>query len=106
MIHLDLTRDLPRALAMRDQLIKNLGDCRYSAPCVIGAMMTEEEREELPEDYDGALIWLLANNGYVGIPCDQRIDFRDLQYAFDKGDPDYFTSKLDSLASKYLEKAE
>lgn len=76
--------------AMVDQALPNMGDCNYSSPCLIGAMMTHEQRAYLSEKG--------SDNCAVG-QCD-HIQFPDpeqarvateIQRAFDR-------DNLDSLA--------
>jgi hypothetical protein len=77
---IDLRTGLPKARAVFDTLVP--GRCTYSAPCVIGAMVSEGARREL-DDAPWSTIGVLILGGVLAAPADQARDMVRLQIAFD-----------------------
>lgn len=106
-VQLDLRRDLPKVREQWRAVSEALGQCHYTAPCVVGAMVPKSKRGTLEEDRCFSLpIGILIANGRVVVPDDQRDDFTWLQNAFDKGDLDRFERTLAAVEQKYLAKQE
>jgi len=104
-IELDLTRDLPKVRRSYGRLIKRMGECSYSSPCAVGAMMTPAQRKKLAQRHeDGTSIDALVDTGLVAIPPEQLDDLVELQDAFDRRDRDAFGAKLIECERKYLAK--
>ena len=70
-----------------DEAFKNLGQCDYAAPCIIGVLMDESDRfrinEALSGQYQDGLTYLVLD-GLVSIPPDQLIDAQYMQDQFDR----------------------
>lgn len=99
-IQLDLKTDLAK---VAPETVGDIGDCRYSAPCAIGAMMSPEQRATFKGDNDFTLIGELLLMGTISVPDDQADDFRELQRQFDRsGDrPGRFWTVVNKLKEKY-----
>lgn len=81
MISLDL-KNLP---AIPPDL--TLGACKYNAPCIIGSLMTVEERQKLvDENHNISRIMTLVEDGVIYFPRGQANLAYKLQRAFDDGD--------------------
>lgn len=104
MIRLDLRTALPELIRACAAGEIALGQCRYSGPCAIGAMMTPNERAALQASgRDGQLLRQLAAEGLVSFPDpDQLTDAAMLQSAFDGGSRALFERELGRLQEKYL----
>lgn len=60
--------------------------CEYSAPCAIGAAMTEEERKYLDSEFQSAPIGDLIKQGIIGVDGVEDLAFYcDLQSVHDVG---------------------
>lgn len=92
-IKIDL-RDLTQAHL--DECAPVLGQCYNTAPCIIGTLMTLEERQYRP---CGSVL-TLRSDGILEIPDDQLKDAVDLQRAFDQSRWDV----LVAIADKYINK--
>lgn len=106
-IELDLRTGIPEVRKQLDGLVKKIGACRYTAPCVIGAMMTPAERCRLRVngDNESNIGWLITD-GKVAVPSGQKDDFSALQMAFDdKEDPSRFSRTFEKIAAKYEQAA-
>lgn len=106
---IDLRRDLPKVREQLDDILPNMGKCRYASPCVIGLMLPEDVRVALDASADregSPVISTLVDRGLVSMPEGQEIDATDLQSEFDCGDDEYcrkrFLAKLAELEAKYL----
>lgn len=110
-VRLDLRRDLPKVRKQWDRVSKaqKTRICDYTAPCVVGAMVSPRKRAELENAWavgmDGTGIDTLIQFGFVVAPGEQRRDIKALQEAFDSGDRARFTRKLRAVEKKYLERA-
>jgi hypothetical protein len=97
-IKIDLNNLTPELLAQCDP---ELGKCLYSAPCVIGALMTETERyfvAGLAETASQDCVRYFAEQGVFDIPPEQLEDAGDIQEYFDSADWDGVLS----IANKYM----
>lgn len=114
MIRLDLERQF--ANIIRLYVSDGLGDrfvCKYDAPCIIGAMMPEDERKRLQEfldeheDGDADIHGVLTDARLeVTAPEPQHNDLENLQSAFDwpvRGllGEDPLPARMEKLALKY-----
>lgn len=72
------------------------GSCRYQDPCIIGLLMTPQERE-IADNQDVPAIWRLIDVGLVEIPKEQAHDANEMQVAFDHSRMD----EVRHIASKY-----
>ena len=99
-IELDLRRDLPKVRAALDDLMVT-SECRYTAPCAIGVMMTPEQRATIPKGADGDYIGSLIDQGEVAAPPEQIVDLGLLQDTFDCSRRQ-FPIVLAELEAKYL----
>lgn len=80
-----------------DEALNHLGECLYSAPCIIGTLIPVKDRDRLDyaPDYGGGGILHLARDGHVEFPDDaQRDDAYEIQKAFDIGSRDTFLRKV------------
>ena len=70
-----------------DEAFKHLGDCDYTAPCIIGVLMEESDRfrinSALIDQYQDGISYLVLD-GLVSIPADQLIDAQYMQDQFDR----------------------
>lgn len=82
MIKLDL-RNLTQAHI--EEARPNEGRCSYSSPCIIGALMTPEERASLAtSDFDLEDITHLVANGIMTFTTPEQAEqARTIQFAFD-----------------------
>jgi len=98
-IALDMRTDLARVTY--DVLAQpGYGNCTYSSPCAVGAMMTPEQRQALIEiNADTDRIAALIDSGRITVPEDQAADFVRLQLAFDRNRG--FDAQLTYLKGKY-----
>jgi len=92
-IKIDL-RDLTQAHF--DECAPVLGHSHNTAPCIIGTLMTPDERNYRPF----ASVLTLKSDGILEIPEDQISDALDLQRAFDQSRWD----DLVRIAGKYMNK--
>jgi hypothetical protein len=107
MINIDLNNLTPEIMA---RVKPNLGKCKYTAPCIIGALMTPDERKELEDlQLNGTGIGSLVGPEVysedfcpdrVSIPQDQFDDAKLLQKAFDA----YNWVVVERIASKYIDR--
>ena len=82
-----------------------MGLCLYTAPCVIGAMLTPEQRLAIKDaGYDGEPIGALVEVGVVLAPAEQIEDIERLQIAFDKIEPEDFKDTVRALLAKYADR--
>ncbi len=105
-IQLDMRTGLPKARAALPDVLnaQMLLRCDYTAPCVVGAMLTPQERITLEYkmfNEDGYDIGSFIRAGDVQIPKGQKADFVALQEAFDGGDQGKLVRKLEALEVKY-----
>jgi hypothetical protein len=79
-IVIDLAK-LPEAFAPNPQL----SSCKYTTPCIIGSLMTPEEREHLANTgHDGHSVDYLMRDGYLDFADrDMRVDAINLQRLWD-----------------------
>ena len=97
-IHLDL-RNLDRDTIESLNFDLECDGCRYSAPCIIGTLMDEDDIEMLQSmGDDGTNILDLVKAGIVSFPDGQKYDAYDLQMGFDIGDRE----KTMRLAESYF----
>jgi hypothetical protein len=102
-IEIDLRRDLPKVREQLEDVLPSRGNCRYSAPCAVGAMLSPAAREALrADDKDGSDISVLLSDGTVRAPADQKLDIDALQEAFDNLTEEAFLAELARLEAKYL----
>lgn len=84
-----------------ESVTKNMGACRYTAPCILGALMTPSEQIEA-ENTDVAGgdtgISMLIDYDFVGLPAEQRKDAEALQLSFDNEDEE----TLRKIAARYI----
>lgn len=73
-----------------DECAPKLGDCTYSAPCIIGTLVPPAERKRLGAFRLGRLI--AADS--VSVSRDQLDEANRLQMAFDTGDTGALTHLL------------
>lgn len=100
-IELDLRRDLSK---IQNLDLSKAGACTYSAPCAVGAMMTQEQRDYIRgQSLDSSRIETLIRTDIVSVPSEQREDFVLLQSYFDNSRhrPDLFERLIDDLNQKY-----
>jgi hypothetical protein len=99
-IEIDLRRDLPKVREQLEAILPNIGACLYSAPCAIGAMLSERDRKRLAgREADETAIDFHRT---IHLPADQLRDAVKLQWAFDSGDVGRFRETLAALEAKYL----
>lgn len=100
MIKLDLRTDLAK---LENFDLSKMGKCHYTAPCAVGAMMTEEQRNSLAEiDKDDRPIRSLIHDRFVEVPdTEQAYDLGFLQREFDRGTEEDFKTLLIELKEKY-----
>ncbi len=82
-----------------DEAAPHIGKCTYSAPCIIGALMTPKEREAADKPRVGCraspMINSLVDDHRVRLADpDQLQELSDLQYAFDTGNITMLTRRL------------
>ncbi len=73
----------------------------YTAPCVIGMMMTPEEREELRPRNNKNIINLIQRDFVQAGSPQQERDLRDLQRLFDRGATDALRDRVKTLKEIY-----
>jgi hypothetical protein len=95
-IHIDLRDLTPEKLA---ECKPRLGVYRYSAPCIIGTLVPEDERGRM--DAVGGSIGGLLDDGVVTMPEDQEVDAIRLQRVFDSG----LWHVVERIAAKWMGKA-
>lgn len=84
--------------AKYDEAKGNMGQCSYSAPCIIGTLVPERKRDELDFAGEDTNIGNLVNEQLVDLPWGQLQDARQMQKAFDDArDDDLF-----NLVQKYV----
>lgn len=99
-IVLNLSTDIAKVRAAVASPTK--GGCCYTAPCAVGAMMTEDQRQHIAEcDYDERGIGILLIEGVVEVRQDQKNDLFALQAAYDSLNPVLFEAQLKKLEDKY-----
>jgi len=99
-IKLDLTRDLDKVNLKHAAASQG---CLYTAPCAVGAMMTEEERQQLADaGLDSRSVLHCIILGKIDAPTEQHRDLDALQTAFDSHDDQFFVETLADLKEKYL----
>jgi hypothetical protein len=81
-IHLDLNN---LTQAHIEEARPHKGKCSYNSPCIIGALMTPEQREYLEKKgLDRESITSLVESGIATFAnCRQAVRARAVQYAFD-----------------------
>lgn len=79
--------------------------CRYIAPCIIGTIVPEDQREALDNAdtqnpcLDDSAVGTLAENQLIRFPTvEQEADAIEMQQSFDAGDWD----RVEHIAGKYL----
>jgi hypothetical protein len=72
--------------------------CDYTAPCVVGAMLTPKQRANMH-----GTVGSLIRVGDIVVPDGQADDLDELQFAYDKADLLTFERLLGRLEKKYLE---
>ena len=104
MINIDLNR-LTREMvvnaieAIENRSLRLGGRCMYTAPCIIGALMTPKERRVIAgHGHDCSSVRRLSDLSLVSIAEDQEEDAELLQNAFDVAN----ISGLRAIASKYI----
>ena len=103
MIHLDLRTDLKKVRANIN--MAGMGECKYSSPCAIGAMIDDPaERQSLDAINlaDVPNVQSLLETGRISAPEDQHDDLAELQAWFDAAAPD-FEEVLTELEAKYAD---
>lgn len=96
-ITLDLN-DLTQANV--DEAMPHMGACSYSSPCIIGSLMTPEQRETLAATagYDTTDINALVEEGVIAFADpDQLIHAMALQELFDAKRPSRLAELLPNL---------
>lgn len=79
--------------------LTNVGNCRYSAPCILGTLIPASKRLKFDGQTNGA-IDVLAKRGLVRFPGQSQLHLATaLQRAFDAGDEE----KVLRLVSKARE---
>jgi hypothetical protein len=70
---------------MVNEALPHRGNCLYSDPCIIGAMMTPEQRKQIDDDHvGGGNIANVCANGLVEFPNEHQLGLAvELQRAFD-----------------------
>ena len=96
-IHIDLRDLTPEKLA---ECKPHLGECRYSAPCVIGTLIPKDKRRRIDAAPTVASIGGLLSRGVVTMPEDQQKDATRLQFAFDGRD----WPTVERIAAKWMGK--
>lgn len=82
--------------------VEATGKCAYTAPCVVGMMMSQSERKQLEEaDLDSAPIYTLIHDQTVEIPDGQEGELRQLQRLFDRNRTDELRAMVKALKEKY-----
>ena len=117
MIKLDLHNLTEEKIA---EAMTNIGKCTYSSPCIIGALMTPEQRklcdQAMPMEFAG-MFWTptgagvagldqLINRCIVSFPADQVDVAISLQDKFDTADFDNgkrFNEVLSQVRDLYME---
>ena len=98
-IELDLRRDLTEAAIHEAR--QNPGHCYYSAPCIVGAMRSADQRDFLREvGLNGKFVRDLIEAGDLVVPVAQQPDFERLQSAFDSN-LDEFDRVLAGIVARY-----
>ena len=95
-IHIDLRDLTPEKLA---ECKPHMGERWYSAPCVIGTLVPEDERGRM--DAAEGSIGVLLRWGTVTMPEDQQNDAFLLQYSFD----DRHWPTVERIAAKWMDQA-
>ena len=68
---------------------ENLDACLYSNPCIIGSLMSPEDREVAENSFwDGDDLYACYDEGVIYFPDDQIDDAAHLQGLFDLGETD------------------
>ena len=98
---IDLTIHKILAAARANPDLKT-GTCRYSAPCVVGSAMTDEERATLDNRHDDySTVRQLASSLKLSFPDEAQLnDAHVLQEAFDSSDAEYKIA-LEMLEAKW-----
>jgi len=105
-IKIDL-RDLTDAHVA--QALPHLGKCSYSAPCIIGTLLTQDARERFDKS---SIIGLssavggLIEDGLLTLPDEQRVLATALQRAFDSGKREAFDAQLAHVRGKLAEQVQ
>jgi hypothetical protein len=77
-----------------------LGACLYSAPCIIGSLMTEEERQLLKQrSLDGTGVEFLVDS-LLDLPVDQYELATRLQSSFDNDEPEAYANTYRAVYEK------
>ena len=101
-IQIDL-RNLTQAHV--DAAMPHMGACSYTSPCIIGTLMTEEQRSEVEKFSDkewnqsGSVDNLVCYDLLQFASVEQHYAAQSLQDAFDRGQRDHFLR----LAKPWLE---
>jgi hypothetical protein len=80
-----------------EEATKNSAGSRglYSSPCILGTLMTPEERDYLKTNgFDSCGIRILIANGIVEVSSDQEDDIFPLQKLFDNNSIDLLREKI------------
>lgn len=94
--------NLNEALKLIPDDVEAEGRCAYSAPCVIGMMMSEADRKRLVNaELDSSPIYSLMQSDIVDAPEDQEGELRQLQRLFDRKQTEDLRSMVKVLKEKY-----
>ena len=66
---------------MVDEALPNVGECSYSSPCLIGAMMTPQQRRYISKDSDYAAVGMCHEIQFPN--KDQASKAERIQVSFD-----------------------
>jgi hypothetical protein len=81
-IHIDLKNLTEEKI--QEALAAGRDDCLYTSPCIVGSLMTDDERNQLKlANRDGWRISALIDKGEVTCPTGQSGDIMRLQSRFD-----------------------
>lgn len=82
------------------EALPHLGECKYAAPCIIGAMIPADLRAKLDDDDADALTSVVhyLSIGAIEFASKEQANLAcDLQDAFDNHSPAYFQRELDRV---------
>lgn len=95
--------NLNEALKLIPDNVEASGRCAYSAPCVIGMMMSEADRKRIVNaELDASPIYSLMQQDIVDAPEDQEGELRQLQRLFDRSNTEGLQDYVKTLKEKYL----
>lgn len=93
--------DLPTAIHAIPDDVEATGQCSYIAPCVVGMMMTQSERNALDDaGKDGLSITGLVLDSKM-VSTDHVVDLQSLQHAFDMADTKRLRAKVAELKARF-----